>query len=87
MCLYDLVADRQADARALVLVVGMEPPKQLEDRSVKLGLDADSVVFDGDRDIGTEIRFERTVRRISCRPPAVAATSTQGSGSGCILCH
>ena len=64
MCLDDLVADCQADARSLVFIVGVKPPEQLKNRFVKLGLDSDSVVFDRDDSIRIEMIIESILRRV-----------------------
>ena len=46
--LDDLTADGQARSRPFVLLAGVQPAEELEDRLVELGLDADPIVLDGD---------------------------------------
>ena len=83
--LDDLAADRQARTRALELLPGVQPPEELEDRRVELGIDADPVVLDGDRGVFAGIGTEAGVRRAG---PAVRdrrRSRPRGSGSRCIL--
>ena len=48
MTVHDLLADRQANARALILLVGMQASEYVEDLILELRVDADAVVADGE---------------------------------------
>ena len=64
MCLNDLVANREAGSRAVEFLACMKPPKKLENRPVKLTFDADSIIADGNRDVGSWARIGRVARRV-----------------------
>ena len=68
MCLYYLIADGKSDARTLVLVAGMKPLEKLENRRVKLRVDPNSVIGDGNRDVSLRFRTTLDVRRIRNDP-------------------
>ena len=68
MCLNDLVADGQADARTLEFLASMKPPEKLKNRRVKLRLDPDSIVSDGNRDFRLRFRTAFDVRRVRTGP-------------------
>ena len=64
MCLNDLVANGQAGSRPLEFFARMEPPEKLKNRRVKLRLDPDSIVSDGNRHFGIWVRAALEARRI-----------------------
>ena len=68
MCLYNLIADGKSDARTLILVAGMKPLEKLENRRVKLRVDPNSVIGDGNRDVSLRFRTTFDARRIRNDP-------------------